>query len=293
MPKSLLQLLANGQNIDRRILYLLLALVLSAPFLLRVPVPNAVVSPQAHSFYNTIEEIASDPVRSKKLIILCPNYAAGTIAENQTQTEAVMRHLMKRHLKFAIFCFSDPQGRELTGNAARSMEKKYGYEYGRDYVNWGYRPGDAVVLLLKSAVRDIPGTFKTDVNHTPLDQMPVMAGIKTVDDIGAIIEIASSSTLGYWLTYYQRTGKEPIPTLYCPTAVMAPEAYPFLKSGQLQGMLVGLKGAIEYEGLIGEPGFATSASASLLYAHFLIIALIVLGNLGMFAQKRLQQERER
>ena len=115
-----------GQKIDRRILYVLLAFVLSTPFLISVPVPKSVVSPQAHSFYDTIEEIANDSVNSKKLVILSTNYEAGTLAENQTQTEAVMRHLMKRHLKFAIFSFAYPQGRELaqkrgnpTGTAVR------------------------------------------------------------------------------------------------------------------------------------------------------------------------------
>ena len=125
---------------------------------------------------------------------------------------------------------------------ATRLEPQYGYQYGRDYVNWGYRPADAIVLLLKAAVRDVPGTIKTDIKGTSLTDVPAMQGIKTVDDIGAIIEITPSSTLGTWLTYYQRTGKEPVPTLFCPTAVMAPEAFPYLKSGQLQGMLVGLKG---------------------------------------------------
>jgi hypothetical protein len=291
MPTSLLRALVRGQRIDRRVLYVLLALVISLPILIPFPVPQAVVSPQAKAAFDTIEQIAADPVRSKKLVILSTNYEAGTATENQTQTEAIMRHLMRRKLRFAIFCFAYPQGRELTQNVADRLEKQYGYQYGRDYVNWGYRPSDAIVLLLKAAVRDIPGTIKTDVRGTALAQVPVMQGIKTVDDIAAIVEVAPSQTIPLWITYYQRTGKEPIPTIYCPTAVMAKEAYPLLDSGQLQGMLEGLKGAIEYEGLLKEPGFATRASASLSYAHFLIIALIIVGNLGMLAQRRLERER--
>ena len=286
-------LLIRSQSIDRRILYILLAVVLGAPFVFNVYVPPPVVSPPTTAFYDTIEEIAKDPARKDKLVILCANYAAGTKAENYTQNVAVMNHLMKRHLKFAIFDFNDPQGRELAQTIADEIGPKYGYVYGENYVNWGFRPLGAIQSLLKSAVRDIPGTFKTDIKGTDLATIPVMKGINTVDDISLIIEITPSNSLPAWLQYYQRTGKEPIATLYCPTRVMAPEAFPLLKSGQLQGMLSGLNGTIEYEGLLKEPGFGTQASASLSYSHLLIMLLIVLGNVGMFAAKREAQRGQR
>jgi hypothetical protein len=70
---------------------------------------------------------------------------------------------------------------------------------------------------------------------------------------------------------------------------MANEAYPMLETGQLQGMLVGLKGANEFETLMKRPGFATRASASLSYSHLLIILLIILGNVGMIQDRKRQQ----
>lgn len=276
------------QNIDRRILYLLLAIVVSTPLIVPVPVPPAVVLPQTQSFYDTVEKLAEDPARKDKLIIFCTNFSAGTAPENRTQTETVMRHLMKRNLKFAIFCFNDPQGRELGQQVANGLEKQYGYVYGENYVNWGFRPPGAIVNIVKAAVRDIPTAIGNDFKGVKLPQIPVMQGVKGVNDIGAIIEVSGSNSLPVWLQYFQRTGREPVPTLFCPTAVMAPEAFPFLKSGQLQGMVVGLKGAIEYEGLLKEPGFATRASASLSYAHFLIVFLIVLGNVAMLVTRSRQ-----
>ena len=59
-----------------------------------------------------------------------------------------------------------------------------------------------------------------------------------------------------------------------------------LETGQLQGMLTGLKGASEYELLLEKAGFATSASASLSLSHLLILVLIFLGNLGMFLERK-------
>jgi hypothetical protein len=290
--QEFLYLLVRGQRIDRRILYVLLAIIVALPFLIDTPVPPVVVSPQAQLYYDTIESIAKDPTLKDKLVILCTNYGSGTFAENQTQAEATMHHLMKRHLKFALFAFASPQGRDLGKDIADRLAPKYGYAYGRDYVHFGYRPSDAIESLLKAAVRDIPGAFGNDINGTPLEQVPVMQHIKTVNDISLIVEIASANTLPVWLQFFQRVGDHPIATLYSPTGVMAPEAFPLLKSGQLQGMLSGLNGAIEYEGLVGEKGFGTRASASLSYAHLLIILLIVLGNLGMFAQRRLARLNE-
>jgi len=197
-----------------------------------------------------------------------------------------MRHLMKRKLKFALFTITDPQGSELGQRVADKLSNQYGYVYGRDYVNWGFRPSGAAVTLLKAAVRDIPGTVQKDRRQQPIASYPVMRNIKTSEDIAAIIEVTGSNSLDIYIQYFQRAGKTPIPTLYCPTSVMAPEAFPLLSSGQLQGMTVGLKGAIEYEALLKEPGFATQASASLSYAHFLIIAMIILGNIAMFASRK-------
>ena len=67
---------------------------------------------------------------------------------------------------------------------------------------------------------------------------------------------------------------------------MAPEGYQFLDSGQIKGMLTGIKGAIEYENLIKKPGKATRQALALTITHVLIVVLIVLGNIGYIAEKR-------
>jgi hypothetical protein len=61
---------------------------------------------------------------------------------------------------------------------------------------------------------------------------------------------------------------------------MAPGYYPFLDSGQMQGMLVGAKGAAELEILVDRPAKASRIMNVQSWAHLLIILLIVIGNLG-------------
>lgn len=279
------------QNLDSRLLYLLLALVVCVPLLINIPAGKAVILPQSQVFFNTVERIAADPVEKNKLVIFSFSFSSSTSAENLTQAEAVMRHLMAKHLKFAIFAFNDPQGRDLGEQLANKLAPEYGYQYGRDYVNWGYKAGDAA-LNLKSLVQDIPGTIGKDVNGTPLAAIPAMKGIRTVNDVSLVVEITSVSSLESWIGYFTAAGAKRVPLGYGCTAVMAPEAFPYLKSGQISGLLVGLKGAAEYESLVyqagyaKQTGFATRASASLSFAHFLILILIILGNAGMIAARR-------
>ena len=109
-----------------------------------------------------------------------------------------------------------------------------------------------------------------------------------------VIEIASVSSIESWLGYFAATGTTRIPIVYGCTAVMAPEAFPFLKSGQISGLLNGLIGAGEYEALIlkagysRQSGFGSRASASLSFAHFLIVLLIIISNVSMIALRRQQ-----
>lgn len=272
-------------RLDQRVLYVLLVLAICGPLLLPVPVPPPALSPQGRGYFDTIEVLAGDPSARNKIVLVSANFGSSTAAESLTQARLTVTHLMKKRLRFALFSF-DPQGRELGQQAADEVAARYNYVYGRDYVNWGYRPGDAFESTLKAMVRDIPGTLGSDIRGQPLAAIPVMRGIRSVNDVAAIIEIASADTLEKYLQFFQNTGRAPVPTLYGCTAVMAPEAFPYLKSGQLQGMLVGLKGAVEYETLLGQRGFATNASGALSYSHFLILGLIALGNLGALAGKK-------
>ena len=276
------------QSLDRRWVYLLTALVIGFPFVpgVKVPVPPPVIQPQTRAYFDAIESFADDPVEGKKLVILANNYASGTLAENQSQYEATLRHVMRRKLKFALFAFYDPQGRELGLRVAERLAPQYGYVYGENWCSFGFRPYDGINQVLKTMSNDMQGGLVNDANGKPIGSLPMMRDVKSADDVGLVVHFASANSLDPWIQYFSRPSNTPLPILYGPTSIMAPEAYPMLRSGQLKGMLSGLKGAIEYEALLKEPGFATSASASLSWAHFLIIALVVVGNVGMVLERK-------
>ena len=111
-----------------------------------------------------------------------------------------------------------------------------------------------------------------------------MAGVRDWHEIGMVIDITGSSSLDYWVAFWQ--GVYGVPLGYACTGVMGPEAFPFLDAGQIKGILNGLVGAAEYEVLLGVSGAGQQRMTSQSAAHVLIIALIVLGNLLMMREAR-------
>ncbi len=246
------------------------------------------VSNQVKAAYKALEDAPID-----KLCIVEGQWSNGTQGENKPQTKALLRHLMRRRIKFAIIGF-DAQGPDNTNKIAMELATEVNppYKYGVDWVNWGYRNENAVEAFLKSMVRDIPGAVKIDYNNTPITdfkKLPIMKNIHDMKDVGLFIDITPSSTLEKWIAFVQ--GVNNTPTVYSCTAVMAPEGYQFLDSGQVIGMLTGIKGAIEYESLIGKRDSASRQALALSITHVMIIVLIVLGNIGYISEKRRRTDR--
>ena len=272
------------QTIDRRVIYALLLLVIIVPILFprlagSVPI---IPSQQSLDFYNTIEKLAQDDPQRKKLVIVDGWWSAGTRGENQWQAQAILTHLMQRRIHFATLSF-DPQNKTLTQAIVTTLAARYHYVYGQDYVLWGYRNANAYVPTLKglASPNGIQGAIKTDQYGTAISQVPVMKDIKDLKDIGAIVEISPVGSLPTWIGLVQ--GKYDTPLLYAPTAVMAPDAYPFLDSGQVAGLLTGVKGAGDYEQLTHTQTFGTRATGALSLVYALIILLVILGNVGYYA----------
>lgn len=265
------------QHIDRRVAYVLLGLVIAAPLIWRVDLP-ILVSPAVQGVYDAVEDIPPD-----KIAVISIIWDSGTVAENRPQTEALMRHMFMRNKKFAILAFA-PQGSKFAYDSAKRIGEELGKEYGKDWAHWGYKPAGAMIPMMISFARDIPGTIETDTHGTLLSQIPMMEGVKDIHDVGLIAETTPSGTLEYWIAYIY--GPYRTPLVYAPTAVMAPEGFNPLDAGQIKGMLTGMKGAAEYEHLLGRKDFATKAAGALSTSHLLIIALIIAGNIGYISSRR-------
>lgn len=268
------------QSIDRRILYLLTAAVITVPLLVRPARHPQVITPEVTNAFSTI-----DSVPAGKIVFVSIVFSAGTEAENGPQTEVLMRHMFTKGIPFAVLSW-DPVGAKLSFDIADKLEKQLGKSYGRDWVHLGYRPGP-IYAVISGMAEDFRKVIDHDRNNTKVDQIEMLKDVRGYKQIGAVAEITPSGTLGTWIAYF--TTPYHIPLVFCPTAVMAAEAYPFLDSRQIRGMLNGVVGAAQYEVLLGqgnERTYAAAAAWALSAAHVYIILLIVIGNLGYLAGKR-------
>ncbi len=292
------------QHIDRRWIYLVLSIALILA-LLAGKRETPVVMPSVQSFYDAVEAAPARP-GDGKLILVASTFSASTLPENGNQLRAVLRHLMLRKQRFAIFAIAEPQGAQLGPAIAEDLAKQYGYTYGEDWIAFGYQLG--TIALYKTLPRDIPGFIKTDsVLKKPLSTFPIMRGINTVsDDVAMHIEVTASDSVFSWIALVQPATKPRLKIGYACTGIMAAEAYPYLDSGQLVGMAPGLKGAADYERLVDElddqlhnkpasaipydasknplPGLRRTARQLMFtqgVAHLVVIIFIILGNIGM------------
>jgi len=260
-------------QIDRRILYAILAVNIVAALMARVAIEPD-IPPPVKRFYDTIEAL-----QPGDMVMVSSTWSAGTLAENQPQFEAVLKHLMRKRVRFTIISFAPP-ARDISHRLARRLTEDFGYVEGKDWAHFGYAPD--IIIAVKGMSEDIVQAIRQDVRRVPIAELEVMKGVKSLKDYKLVVDVTPSDTLTYWISYRPPNLK----ILYCPTSVMAAEAYTFLDSGQILGMITGAKGAYEYERLLGIVGLGTRFINAIQFSHALIIVFILLGNFAMFMQRR-------
>jgi hypothetical protein len=291
---------------DRRWIYLAFTVVVLVSLCFGHQTKKPIILPPVQQLYDSIDAVKTSPA-DQKIVLLSMTISAGSKAENWNQARAIMRHLMLRHQRFAVFSF-DTQGVELTYQMAADIAKHYGYQYGKDWIHLGYALG--TTAFFKGISTNLPDAFgNTDVNQHALAQFPIMKGIKTANNLAMLVEITATPSLGDWLGLVQPATKPRIKIGYACTGISAAEAYQYLDSGQICGLLPGLKGASDYETLVDnleiqlvanpqqryDPKAPTTqtmpATARVLMfpegmAHILVIILIILGNIGLLLSRR-------
>jgi hypothetical protein len=85
--------------------------------------------------------------------------------------------------------------------------------------------------------------------------------------------------------YVRQIAEYQVPIVGGLIATIAPQAEPYLHAGQLKGMLVGLRGAAEYETMMESPGIGVASMDAQSIAHLLIIFFIVIANISYFATR--------
>jgi hypothetical protein len=111
-----------------------------------------------------------------------------------------------------------------------------------------------------------------------------MQGVNSFKDVGMIVNISGGMPgTKEWVLQVQSRFHVKLAS-GC-TAVSAPEFYPYFQSGQLVGLLGGMKGAAEYEKLVNRPGFGRRGMDSQSVSHLIVFLFILIGNIAFFVLK--------
>ena len=266
----------NIGSIDRRWIFLIIAVVVIVPLIIPVGLPIRPTD-TTKNVYDSIEKL---PVGSK--VLLSVEYSPSTRPENHPMTISILRHLFKNDHKVFITCLW-PDGQFMAQDAINQVAKQeFNKTYGVDYVFLGFRPGNEAVV--KGIVSNLRKLYTVDVYQKKIDEIPLMNGINNFKDFDFLF----SSSAGFpgtieWVQYASDpTG---IPMASGVTSIQVNEVMPYVQAGQMVGVLAGMPGAAEYEALIDQKGSATSGMDAQSVAHLVIVLFIILGNLSFFIER--------
>jgi len=271
------------ESVDVRIIYLVLWIAVGIPLVTPLNLPLA-ISPDTVKY-----KAAIDALPAGSVVVLGMDVSpAGYGGELGPQARATTTHLFRQPVKIIFESFWDT-GAPLIETVwkdpfvAGAMKDK---KYGVDYVDLGWIPGSETGMA--SFAADVWKTLeKGDYKGTKLADLPMMANIKTINDVTMLICI-ETGTPGIPEYLRQWQAKDPkLEVLVGSLGVDVPQNVAYVASGQLISLLRGGRGAAEYQRLLN---IATTTdimgSDAMTTSHVVVLVFLVLGNIGYFALRK-------
>lgn len=261
---------------DRRYIYLAVAIYVIFPVIVILDIP-IVVSPETQQLYDAV-----DALPDSSTVMLTFDYYASALPETEPMSRAALHHLFRKDCKVVTMTTIPLGGPSIAELVTRDIAGQYGKVYGVDFVNLGYKAN--YVAVLKGMGSSIETIYPTDNTGTPLAEIPMMQTTKNYEDLDFIYVVADNGIVDYWMSIVNAQYQTGVGCGM--TAVMAPRYYAYIGSGQMTGLLGGMKGAAEYERLVGKKDLATKGMGAQSLVHLFIIFSVIAGNIIFFVQKR-------
>jgi hypothetical protein len=237
-------------NRSRSVLFLLLFICTSIPLLKPLSVPNKPIKANIDLFATLMN------VPNGSTVIIQSDWTNSTRGESGGEMDAILRILMRKECKLALYSAADPQAPQVARNEIqflndeRKAKNQRLYEKWKDFVVVGYFPNaegtnNAMVADLRTAwagKKDVApdGTYQNVFNS------PVLQKVHQLSDVPLALIVTASNSFNVFIE--RITGKVPIAAAV--TGVMGPESQVYYASGQLSGLAIGLKGVYDLETLM-------------------------------------------
>lgn len=269
------------EAVDVRIIYLILWIAIGLPLLTPFNLPLS-ISPDTVAYHKAIEALPAGAVVAFAMEVSPAGYGG----ELGPQARATAYHLFTKPVKIVFLSFWEtgaPLIQDVWKNrfVADEMKNK---KYGEDYVNLHWIPGTETGMA--SFAEDVWKTVPADYKGTKLTDLPMMAKIKSVNDITMLIVIETGTPGGpeYLRQWYARNRN--LKVLVGSLGVSVPANIAYLASGQYVSILRGGRGATEYQYLLKiVTPTDVQGSDAMTMSHVVVLVFLLLGNLGYMATK--------
>lgn len=265
-------------NVDRRVIYVVMIVAVVYAFVRPMGLPITI------SDYTRTAHAAIDSLAPGSVLVMGMDFSAGGIPELEPAGKAILYHCLQNDVRvvmIGMWIMAGDIGERLLAEIAPMFPAK---SYGADYVNIGYKPGGG--LLLERATHDIIDAA-SDIDHRGqvLSGMQLFESFRSLRDASMWVCLSTGNPGVFdWI----KVVGDPlgIPGVADVISVSIPENMPFIQSGQLAGIIQGMRGAAEYELLIKRPDRAVAGMDAQSLAHVVILFFVLLGNIAYLTRRR-------
>lgn len=251
----------------RHIIFLIVGIAVALPIVFNIRL-GGTVTPETRQVFANIDSLAPGSI-----VMVSFDFEASSFAEVRPLADVIVKHAFDKNLRVvALSLFAE--GSALGEQLLMKIAQESGKVYGTDYVYLGFRPQyQAAILAMGESIKN---EFPLDYHGAATTSLPLMAEVDNYGDIALVTSVADGSMPTYWVEYAVTPHRVKLQSLL--TATMATSFYPYLASGQISGIAAGLKGASEYESLLGVDGAGARGLFAQSVSQFAIVLLIIAGN---------------
>ena len=222
-----------------------------------------------------------DSLPEGSVLIVSFDHEASSLPEIRPLALAMLRHAFSKNLKLVGIALL-AEGTGVGYNLMSQVATEYGKQYGEDYIYLGFKPQFIAAIL--SMGESLPATFPEDYLGRPYASLPLARDLSNYDDVAGVVSIADGSLTTHWIEYGR--GRYGVRVYGFVAAAMVTTYDPYLSSGQMEAMVGGLRGAAEYEELIGIGGSGARGMLAQTGMHLYVILLVIIGNIIYFRDRR-------
>jgi hypothetical protein len=280
-------------NIDRRIYYTLLFILVSALLLFPVGMPLQ-ISPEVRETWQMIDDLEPGD-----FVIINFCLSASGYAQLQGAVNSMIAHIFEKPGVTVMFMMVSDQapimleeiitinGDLMPGETTFPWYEIRGKTYGDDYINMGFYPG------ISNFIAALSMNFRESLGDADWYGVDVTGffdshNIQSAEDVDLVVSFDSDDGAGDFMRYFFLEYGTPV--IQSMIGVMVANSKVQYNAGNYAGIVPSIRGSAEYQYLQNYPGMALTQMDAFSVVQFYLMALMIVGNLGYHLYGKKQQE---